>query len=169
MDHAGEDVASHCVGTEWEARAVSRPDERPGREGPGIAAVEQRAHDGRRCHHAEHAVFDRRHVDCGVMRILVATDATVCDEAALIVAVVSLAERGMYTDISSAPGEKRCVMPRERSIDIIVALGQMKTKSRISDSVFGVTAVDVIAGKLCVITKVLPVRSTIDAVAICPA
>jgi hypothetical protein len=58
---------------------------------------------------------------------------------------------------------------QRRNFDIIVALWQMKTESRIGDGEFGVAAVDRVASKTRVVAQILPARSTISAVAIRPA
>ena len=58
---------------------------------------------------------------------------------------------------------------KRSNIDIAVLLWQRKTKSRVSDGEFRVTAVDGVAGETRTVAKVLPIRSTINAVAVGPA
>src|SRR6266487_6582487 len=65
------------------------------------------------------------------------------------------------TDQSRA--KQRC------NFDIIVTLRQMETVSRIRDGELGVTAVDGVTGKACVIAKILSAGSAIRAIAVGPA
>src|SRR5438046_10743058 len=58
---------------------------------------------------------------------------------------------------------------QRRNIDIVVLLGQMKTKSRVRDNELAVTAVHGIAGKARTVAKIFAVGSTVNAVAVGPA
>src|SRR5438046_9494342 len=58
---------------------------------------------------------------------------------------------------------------QRRNIDIVVLLGQMKTKSRVRDNELAITAVDGIAGKARTGAKNFAVGSTVNVVAVCPA
>ena len=57
---------------------------------------------------------------------------------------------------------------KRRGFGVIVAIRQMKTKSRIGDGELGVTAVDRVAGETRIITEVLPMRPAVGTFAICP-
>src|SRR5947207_14287238 len=58
---------------------------------------------------------------------------------------------------------------QRRNIDIVVLLGQMKTKSRVRDNELGITAVHGIAGKARAVAKIFAVGSTVSAFAVGPA
>src|SRR5207253_5654303 len=57
---------------------------------------------------------------------------------------------------------------QRRDLDVAVAVRQVKTVSRIGDGEFGVTAVDGVASETRTVTEILPARSAISAVTICP-
>src|SRR5437868_6064021 len=57
---------------------------------------------------------------------------------------------------------------KRRGFGVIVAIRQMKTKSRIGDGELGVTAVDRVAGETRVVAEILPTRSAIGTFVIGP-
>src|SRR5262249_23721056 len=69
--------------------------------------------------------------------------------------------------IRPVPNQSRA--KQRRNIEIVVTLGQMKTKSRISDGELRIATVDVITGEAGAVAKIFPIRSTIKAFAIGPA
>src|SRR5204862_8053313 len=58
---------------------------------------------------------------------------------------------------------------QRRNIDIVVLLGQMKTKSRVRDNGLAIAAVDGIAGKARTVAKLVAVAATANAFAVGPA
>src|SRR5204863_7159738 len=58
---------------------------------------------------------------------------------------------------------------QRRNIDIVVLLGQMKTKSRVRDNELAITADDGIAGKARPVARIFAVGSTVNALAVDPA
>src|SRR6185437_513404 len=87
--------------------------------------------------------------------------------------------RGVTKAINAKPARIPCFaigaiadQPRtkqRRNLDIIIAVGQMKTESSIGDSEFRITTINCIPGKARLVAQILPVRSTKSALAIGPA
>src|SRR5216117_3841966 len=58
---------------------------------------------------------------------------------------------------------------QRRGLDIVVTIGQPKTKPRVGDGKLGITAIDGVASETRVVAKIFAVGPTISAFPICPA
>src|SRR5213592_2926791 len=79
------------------------------------------------------------------------------------------AEPARAASLSIRTIAKHAGAKQRRNIDIVVLLGQMKTKSRVRDNELGITAVHGIAGKARTVAKIFAVGSTVNAFAVGPA
>ncbi len=64
--------------------------------------------------------------------------------------------------------QQACAKQR-RGLDIVVMIGQPKTKPCVGDGKLGITAIDGVAGETRVVAKIFAVGPTISAFPICPA
>src|SRR2546426_12776002 len=79
------------------------------------------------------------------------------------------AEPARVASLSIRTIAKHAGAKQRRNIDIVVLLGQMKTKSRVRDHELGVTPVNGVASKARAIAKIFAIGPTIHAFAVRPA